>query len=99
MLTPVSNSSAATGAEIGDPVEPRLRPVIGAVDGGGAVAGELRHVALVAMRAGDGLADPEASRPALVGGSRAVAALALDQLVDEIAGVHEPAPRRWSRLI
>ena len=84
MLTPVSNSSAAMrGAALGDLVEARPQPVEPAVDRRRFVARQLAHRAGIAVGARDRLGDPEAGRPALVGRMVDIAALALDQRLDQ----------------
>ena len=84
MLTPVSNSSAATRAAApGDLVEPGPEPIEAAIDGRCLFARQLPHRPGISMRAGHRFGDPETGRPALVGGVVHVAALALDHRIDQ----------------
>src|SRR5256885_886613 len=68
-------------------VETGTEPVQALVDRRGFVARQLAHRSAIAVRAGDGLGDPETGRAALVCRLVRISTLALDQRIDQLIDV------------
>jgi hypothetical protein len=85
MFAPVSNSSTATLRHF---VEPRPKPVKTAVDLGRFLARKLAHRRAIAVRPSYRLGDPEAGGSTLVRRIGDIAALALDQRIDQSLNVN-----------
>jgi hypothetical protein len=88
MLTPVSNSSAASRPLRLDLVEPRPQPVKAKIDGDRLAARQLAHRPGIAVSPRHGLGDAETGRSALVGWIVDKSALAIDQGVDQPVHIH-----------